>query len=139
MTTGKLTLFTIICSLFILAGFGHTGGPIGLFEVGVIGNPHGVEVSFIPNGNSEEMLVAAAICMLVGQLVLAASVIFSVYYLKLAGVIIMWLGLFYVSHNLIFGDSGAAMSLLTATPFLIFSIMLFIKLFKERKVRLETE
>jgi hypothetical protein len=79
-------------------------------------------------GNYDSTLFAAAILSLIGQLVLIVGAGRDNRLLKLSALVILWLGFIYLVHNIIESDSIAGLSFVTGLPFLIISLILFVRL-----------
>ncbi|MGF7075463.1 hypothetical protein [Mucilaginibacter sp. 3215] len=137
-----LTIAVLISSCFILIGAGHGVGPIILFEVMF---PFASEnkLSFSLSNNYDNSILASALILLIGQFLLFVATHKEHIITRLVALLVMWIALFFLTHNIFNGDSLSEFSLGSATPFLILSITLFsfdVKQYLQRdKIDIEQE
>lgn len=134
-----LTFWIIILNFFIMIGAGHGIAPIGLFEIGLIFHGFGIntkDFSFSLSASYDKSLVAAALFSLIGQLLLTFSISKNmskrIFWIKIGGVIFLWIGFYYLSHNL-FTDNVSELGFIFGIPFLICSVILFYKILLNRR------
>ena len=130
----RLTIWTIILNFFIVIGAGHGIAPIGLFEIAALF--HGFEVmdglfSLSLTNSYDKSIAAAALFSLIGQSLLVISIFSNKYqrivWLKNAGLAFLWIGFYYLTHNL-FSDNISVFSFAFGIPFLIISGVLFYRI-----------
>jgi hypothetical protein len=128
-----LTKGTFISNLLILIGAGHGIAPIIFFEAISLLNFNDFDKSFSLSGDYESTLFAAAVLSLIGQLLLFVASLKGMNGLKVIAVMILWIGFIYLVHTTFKGnDNVAGLSFVTGIPFLVFSIILFVKIFRDK-------
>ncbi|HZE83457.1 MAG TPA: hypothetical protein VE035_04070 [Puia sp.] len=135
----KLTIRVIIFHFFIIVGAAHAIACIGLIEI--FGIPYGFgagsdPLSFSLTEPYERSLGPAAIFALAGQVLLILSLLIKKFnarfWVKLAGLSLLWLSYYYLIHNY-FDDPSAELSFWAGLPFLISSGILVYKLIREKR------
>ena len=122
----SLTIGTIIANLFILIGAGHGVGPIGIVEVFRF-NSYFFHEPIKFSGSYDNTIPLSLIISLIGQLLLFVSLFNLPKQLKMCAICILWLGFIYLTHNIVTGDKLSWFSFWSGTPFVICSVILFIR------------
>jgi len=125
------TIWTLVLNCLILFGAGHGIGPLVLANIYLFAGEK--ELSFSLTASYDQSILTAALFSLPGQLLLLVSLMAkgdkSKYLLRLAGIVLLWIGYFYLVHHF-FTNGLARFSFFTGLPFLISSVMLFYCLLK---------
>ncbi|MET3608625.1 hypothetical protein [Mucilaginibacter rubeus] len=119
----SLVIAIIISSCLIIVGAGHGAVPMMLIEI-MAPIAKGLKFSLQLSNNNEDTLAASALFFFIGQLLLFFGTHRMHVITRLIGVIFMWTGLFYQTHNMS-NDGGAKFTFATGAPFLFLSIALF--------------
>jgi len=135
----SLTIWTIVLSFFNVVGAGHGIGFVGLIELfwlkaGFVINSEYFSLSL--TASYDKSLGAVALFSLIGHTILILSLLIKGYrikfWLQIVGIIILWVGFYYLTHNL-FSDELSLFSFSFGIPFLICSGVLFYKILYSRK------
>lgn len=141
MTNFKsLTIWTIVFDFFIIVGAGHGLLCIGIMEMisivalftGHIFNNENFSLS--PFASYEQSLIAVGLFSLFGQLLVLVSFFNKGqkhFWIKLLGLLFMWLGFYYLTHNFV-DDDLSQIGFWVGIPFLISSGLLTYKIIKSR-------
>jgi hypothetical protein len=136
----KIIIWIITLNFFIIIGAGHGIGCVGLIEIlsflntikGEILNND--DISFSLTSNYDKSLFAVGLCSLIGQLFLLASLLSeklkSIIWVKIIGLIFLWIGFYYLIHNY-FIDNLSQVGFFTGLPFLTCSFILAYRLFRK--------
>jgi hypothetical protein len=130
---------TLIFSLFIVIGAGHGISCTGIAELALLLSGFGMgdgEFYLLPH-SYDQSLPVAMLLFFVGHLCLGAALLFnygSPRYRRLvfAGLLSLWGGFFYLTHQALYHDSLAAASFYTGLPFCISSLLLCIQVTGKR-------
>ncbi|MDB5150229.1 MAG: hypothetical protein JWQ57_4249 [Mucilaginibacter sp.] len=120
----KLAIAILISSCFILIGAGHGVAPMILIEV-MVPFASGYKLSFGLSNSYENSIIASALILFIGQVLLFVATHKEHIITRLIALFVMWIGLFYLTHNIFKGDDLSEFSFGSATPFLVLSIILF--------------
>ena len=123
----SLTMWSILAGMLILTG--SANGTL-LIVAEIITPFYPDRITFSLNNFYEELLPAAAVLSLAGQLILACSLLFKggpKIIFTMTGLLFCYIGLFYLSSNLI-RDNDSQLSLASSTPFLVLSLILIYKM-----------
>lgn len=118
-----LSIAVLILSCIIIVGIGHGAVPMVLAEI-MFPFAKGIKFSLILTDNAEDSIGAAALFLLIGQLMVFWSTHKWKLGMRLIALIIMWVGFFYLVHN-IFSHNDSRFTFATGSPFLILSAALF--------------
>ena len=118
-----LAIAILITSCIITVGMGHGAVPIIFAEV-ALPIAKGLKFSLVLTNNDEDSIAAGALFLLIGQLLLFISTHKLKLMMRLIALGIMWLGFFYLVHNIL-NEGGARFTFATGSPFLFLSIALF--------------
>ena len=109
----------------ILIGAGHGVMPMIFTEVMMlVERPFGL--SFAITGSYENSFFAASILLLAGQILLFFTTVKRKLIGRLIALFALWMGFFYLVHNIFNGDSLSWFSFWTGIPFLGISGTLFV-------------
>ena len=134
----RLTIWTIVLSFFIIIGAGHGIACVGLLEI--IGLFHMFNIgtenfSLSLTASYDKSLLAVALFSLVGHVFLIVSILIKnnmqIFWTKIVGLVFLWIGFYYLTHN-IFSDDLSEIGFVTGLPFFIVSIILVIKVAKQK-------
>ncbi|WP_114936541.1 hypothetical protein [Mucilaginibacter endophyticus] len=121
-----LAIAVLISSSLILIGAGHGVGPLVMFQLMLpFANEGGYKLSFSLSNSYENSIAASALMLFIGQLLLFIATHKEHIITRLIALFIMWIGLFFLTHDIFNGDSLAEFTFGSAIPFLILSIALF--------------
>ncbi len=131
-----LTICTIILNFFIIVGVGHGIGCIGIFEIVFFRFITSENFSLSLTSSYENSIGAVTLFSLAGQILLIISFATkkqkTAFWSKAIGLILLWFGFFYLSHNLFSNDGISQISFFFGLPFLIVSIVLAFRVFKNK-------
>jgi hypothetical protein len=136
-TFKKNTIWTIILNMLIVIAAGHGIAFLGLIEIFWFPsyNVGSEDFSFSLESTYDKILGFVALLSLTGQLVLVISLFLKEqnrrFWTQILGLVILWIGFFYLSHNL-FDDFGSMLGFCSGLPFLISSINFFVKIAKQK-------
>jgi hypothetical protein len=136
-TLKKYTIWTIILNMLIVIAAGHGIAFLGLIEIFWFPsyNVGSEDFSFSLESTYDKILGFVALLSLTGQLVLVISLFLKEqnrrFWTQILGLVILWIGFFYLSHNL-FDDFGSMLGFCSGLPFLISSINFFVKIAKQK-------
>ncbi|RNI23116.1 hypothetical protein [Rufibacter latericius] len=133
----RLTILTILFNFFIVVGAGHGIGFVGIIEMALL-NYLTSDFTLSPFADYDASLPAVGLLALIGQITLIISLATKNYrfnyWLKLLGLFLLWLSFYYLTHTL-FTSGLARISFAFGLPFLLCSILLFIKIIRERQLK----
>jgi hypothetical protein len=128
----NVTAITIVLNAFIIVMAGHGIAPIGLlicFWFPYVDDP---DFKFAIFQSYQESVGVACLFSCLGNLVLISSMFVRDSTRNkrviIIGLILLFMGFFYLTHCMVFRDTGALTSFLTGIPFLISSFVLIAKL-----------
>ncbi|AYL93924.1 hypothetical protein [Mucilaginibacter celer] len=119
-----LSIAILIFNCLILIGAGHGVGPIIIFEV-MLPFTKKENISFNPLGSYDDSIAVATLIMFIGQLLLFIATHKENIIMRLISLLVMWMGLLFLTHDVFNGDGLSKFTLASATPFLILSAALF--------------
>ena len=139
MTNSKrLPMSTIVLGRFKINAAGHGIAGVGHLEIAGLCTTLNIgteDFSLSLIEPYDKSLSSAALFALVGHLFLIISIltknIKKIFWTKIIGLIFLWASFYYLTHN-IFNDDLSQIGFVTGLPFLIVSIMLVIKVTKQR-------
>lgn len=119
------SIVIVFLSLFILVGYGHGFGPIGIIEIIVIPNIF-LGDSYIQNSYERDMFTSA-LFLLIGQLILISSLFLKNQkrkFIEIAGIIILLIGFYILVFPM--NDSLRRFSFYSGLPFLVIGVITLI-------------
>ena len=142
MKNKKLIILTLLFNFFIPIFAGHGIGFLGLIEIFWLKFSYGIgteNFSYSLKDSYDKTLGFVALISLIGQVILILPLLFKQRFLVIFGLIFLWIGLFYLGHDLFtdidyIGTSPSFYSLLFGFPFLINSIILSLKIKNPSKI-----
>ncbi|MBE9662883.1 hypothetical protein [Mucilaginibacter myungsuensis] len=128
-TGNKLTIGTIAANGLILIGAGHGVGPLLVLEIIFLTGGYGSlnELKFSMTGSYNSTITAACLFSFIGTVTLFISLFNVPKLYRVTGIVSLWVGFIYIVHSFFRGDNIAAFSFWTGTPFLVCSMILFVK------------
>ncbi len=143
----RLTIWTIALSFFIPIDGGWAVYCVGLFEIGGISGIFKIGISNILKFGIEyfslsltasynKSLFTVALFALLGQIILVISIFVKgsrqVLWIKTLGLLFLWMSFYYLTHNISYNDPSSQFSFVAGLPFLIVSLILTYKLFRQK-------
>lgn len=121
----RLTVFTLLANMLILVGIGSSTGFLVLAEFIL---PITIrDISFSTEASYHQLLVAAALLSLIGQIFLFITLFHQRFLNRIVlvscGLLFMYAGVFYLTNNFS-NDNFSLTGLITAMPFACVSVVL---------------
>jgi hypothetical protein len=133
-----LTIWVVMLYFVIVVGVGHGVIFIGLLEIFML--PHFFDFSsdnftFSLTASYDKSISASILFAFIGHVLLITSILIkrrdNKFWLKITGIFFLLLSFYYLAHNL-FTDSAAKLSFFCGLPFLSCSLVLLLRIIKEK-------